>query len=196
MDQAYWEQRNPSGLELWIPETFLRPLILIQSHPIPYLRDARVGGVQETAEKGVAVVRADGRGRKGEKVMIEQTFSKELVKEARGVAQGTSEPWVLDGNIHNFSGCCCLVSLGPILSLFFYFGHPLKECLRRSAVEGIKRRLCKDPKVERSCQRVELFYVATTCLYIQIEPEKRAYIWILLEWHEIMVGMVVSAEWH
>lgn len=145
----------------------------------------------------MAAVRADGGGSKGEKVMIEQTFSKELVKEARGVAQGTSEPWVLDGNIHNFSRLLLLgQSWSNLKPFFFCFGHPLKECLRRSAVEGVKRRLCKDPKVERSCQRVQLFYVATTCLYIQIEPEKRAYIWILLEWHEIMVGMVVSAEWH
>lgn len=72
----------------------------------------------------MAVVRADGGS--SEEVMIKQTFSKELVKEARGVAQRTSEPWVLDGNIHNFSTCCCVVSLGPILSLCF--GHPLKEC--------------------------------------------------------------------
>lgn len=72
----------------------------------------------------MAVVRADGGGSEGEEVMIKQTFSKELVKEARWVAQGTSEPRVLDGNIHNFSASCCLVNLGPILSLCF--GHPLK----------------------------------------------------------------------
>lgn len=65
----------------------------------------------------MAVVRADARRSEGEEVMIKQAFSKELVKEARGVAQGTSEPRVLDGNIHNFSVCCCLVNLGPILSL-------------------------------------------------------------------------------
>lgn len=72
-----------------------------ERQPAAYLRDARVGGVQEVAEERVAVVRADGGGGVWEEVVVEQAFPKELVEDSGGVAQGTSEPGVLNGNIHN-----------------------------------------------------------------------------------------------
>lgn len=134
LDQACWEQWNPPELKLWIPETSLSPLFSIYSQPAPYLGNARVGGVQKTAEERVSVGRADGGGSKGEEVMIKQTFSKELVKESRGIAQGTSEPRVLDGNIHNFSAWSILVQFWAF-ALATLRKSMLKESKRRGRVQ-------------------------------------------------------------
>lgn len=71
-----------------------------------YLRHARVGGVQEVAEQRLSVVGADGGGSVGEQVIVEHALPEKLVKETSGIhgAHGTSEPRVLDGNIHTSVG--------------------------------------------------------------------------------------------
>ena len=68
-----------------------------------YLRDARVGGIQKASEQRLSVIGADGGSSVGEKVIVKHSLSKKLVKESGWVdgAQGTSEPGVLDGNIHS-----------------------------------------------------------------------------------------------
>lgn len=50
----------------------------------------------------MSVIGADRGGGEGEKVIVKHSLSEKLVKESGGVdgAQGTSEPGVLDGNIH------------------------------------------------------------------------------------------------
>lgn len=66
----------------------------------------------------MSVIGADGGAGVGEKVIVKHSLSEKLVKESRGVdgAQGTSEPGVLDGNIHcdgrRFG--LCLLSLAQV----------------------------------------------------------------------------------
>lgn len=68
-----------------------------------YLRNAGAGGIQKAAEQRLSVIRADGGGSVGEEVVVEHALSKKLVEESGrvGRAHGTSEPGVLDGNIHS-----------------------------------------------------------------------------------------------
>lgn len=68
-----------------------------------YLRHARVGRIHKVAEQRLSVIGADGGGGVREKVVVKHALSKKLVEESGRVdrTQGTSEPGVLDGNIHS-----------------------------------------------------------------------------------------------
>lgn len=181
---------NNSGiLRFWIS------ILSIHSEAVHYLRDARVGGVQEVAEEWVSIVRADTWGSEGKEVIVEQAFSKQLVEEAGGVAQGASKPGVLDGNIHNVRlGNSQLgwakrrvanFNLNVTICTWCWGNFSRRRCMRRLIEAGT---VDKDP------QWCVPFPVKASCWLYTCAAEREAYKWISLEWHYLMVGTVQSAE--